>query len=374
MNKFSMKTEIISGNNSISELSNMPIKNALVVCDPFMVKSGKISAVTDALDKLDVKYDIFSEVVPDPSIDVVSGGLFKGISLKPDTIIALGGGSAMDTAKVIKHLMDNIEIKLICIPSTSGTGSEVTSFAVISDPSVNGKYALVDEDMIPDIAILDPSLTMSVPATITADTGMDVITHDLEAYVSLNSTSFTDALAEKSIRIVWNELPKVVKNGNDVEARKVVHDASCMAGMAFSGASLGICHSLAHALGGRFHKAHGRLNAMLLPYVIQYNSGIDGSEENEALHRYAQIARVLNISSYTDRSTVNLLIGNLKRLTDQLSIPKTIAQLGIDENEYKSAVPDMAKAALKDRCTVTNPVVPTQEDLENIYLKLVKGS
>jgi len=374
MNKFSMKTEIISGDNSISELQNMVIKNALIVCDPFMVKSGKISVITDILDNLNVNYDVFSEVVPDPTIDVVSSGLIKGIAVKPDTIIALGGGSAMDTAKVIKHLLDNIETKLICIPSTSGTGSEVTSFAVISDPSVNGKYALVDDNMIPDLAILDPNLTMSVPPTITADTGMDVITHDLEAYVSLISNSFTDALAEKSIRIVWNELPKVVADGKDMDARRLVHDASCMAGMAFSESSLGICHSLAHALGGRFHKAHGRLNAMLLPYVIQYNSGLNQSKETVTLHRYAEISRLLNISSYTDKATVNLFISNLRRLSDQVSIPKTIEQLGIDVDEYKAAVPDMAKAALKDRCTENNPVVPTQEDLEQIYLKLIKGS
>ncbi|TGD24840.1 iron-containing alcohol dehydrogenase [Companilactobacillus suantsaicola] len=374
MSKFSIKTKIYSGDNSISELKNMTIKNALIVCDPFMEKSGKVKDITDILDELKVNYDIFSGVVPDPSIEVVSSGLIKGISVQPDTIIALGGGSAMDTAKVIRQLLDNFQAKLICIPSTSGTGSEVTSFAVISDPSVNGKYALVDDKMIPDIAILDPNLTKSVPPAITADTGMDVITHDLEAYVSCDHTNFSDAFAEKSIRIVWKDLPVVVKNGDNMEARKMVHDASCMAGMAFSEASLGICHSLAHALGGRFHKAHGRLNAMLLPYVIQYNSELDANQETETLHRYAQIARLLNISSYSDKSTVNLLIGGIKRLTSQLSIPKTIDELGVDVEEYKKAVPEMAKAALKDRCTKTNPVVPTQKDLEDIYLKLVKGS
>lgn len=377
MNTFKMATKIITGHGSIDKIRDIDIKKALIICDPFMVKANKVDLITNVFEELSIPYTIFSEVVPDPSIEVVSKGIAKAAEIDPDAIVALGGGSALDTAKAVRHIYQkndkNADIKLICVPSTSGTGSEVTSFAVISDPENNGKFALVDESMVPDYAILDSELTLSVPASITADTGMDVLTHTLEAYVSSDATDFTDALAEKAMKIIWNNLVTVVQTGDDKAARERVHNASCLAGMAFSEASLGICHSLAHALGGRFHLPHGRINAMLLPYVIAYNAGLDLPEDLPSLERYEAAAQLLGIEAGTPKATVNMLVVNVQRLAKQVGILKTVQDYGIDEDEFKEAIPKMAEAAMKDKCTITNPRKPSKEDLENLYKELCRS-
>jgi alcohol dehydrogenase class IV len=320
---------------------------------------------------------VFADVVPDPTIDVVTQGLAQALACQPEAIIALGGGSAIDTAKAINSLYAQstgaAAPALIAVPTTSGTGSEVTSFAVISDPATKSKYPIIDAQLIPNYAILDPQFTLSVPASVTADTGMDVLTHTLEAYVSTGATDFTDAFAEKAMRIVWQELATTVKHGDDLAARTKMHNASCLAGLAFSSAGLGISHSLAHAFGGMFHIPHGRANAMILPHIISYNAGLELAGESTALHRYEAAANLLGIQAGTPKATVHGLITGIKRLSQSFNIPQTINDYGIDPEEFLEAVPAMAQKALDDNCTGTNPRKPSLADLEGLYKELVKG-
>ncbi|MDT2524382.1 1-propanol dehydrogenase PduQ [Enterococcus raffinosus] len=377
METFKMPTKIYSGNQAINALKDFDYQRVLVICDPFMVVSGMVKKVTTILTESEIAFQLFSEIVPDPTIEVVTKGVAYAAGFQPDAVLALGGGSALDTAKAVRQIYQQVEqekkIQLICVPTTSGTGSEVTSFAVISDPSVNGKYALVDDGMIPEIAILDPAFTLTVPSGVTADTGIDVLTHTLEAYVSTDATDFTDACAEKAMRIIWQDLDKVVADRENKELREKIHNASCLAGMAFSEASLGICHSLAHALGGRFHIPHGRANAILLPHVISFNAGIAGDFASPALTKYAEAANLLGLRSVTERTTVSLLIAGIQKLTRKFEVPKYVTELGIDEEEYLAAIPEMAEAALKDKCTLTNPRKVTREDLAGIYSRICRG-
>lgn len=377
MGSFKMATKIYSGSKAIACLKDCHYQRVLIICDPFMVISGMEKKVTAILSEAEIPYQLFSEIIPDPTIEVVTKGVAYAASFQPDAIIALGGGSALDTAKAVRQIYQQVDndtrVQLICIPTTSGTGSEVTSFAVISDPSVNGKYALVDDEMIPDIAILDPDFTLSVPSNVTADTGIDVLTHTLEAYVSTDATDFTDACAEKAMRIIWQDLEKVVVNGENLELREKIHNASCLAGMAFSEASLGICHSLAHALGGRFHIPHGQANAILLPHVIGFNAGIESEKDTPALKKYAEAARLLGVQSMTNRATVNLMIAGIQKMTRKFGVPKLITELDIEEAAFVAAIPEMAEAALKDKCTLTNPRKVTTKDLEDIYGRVCRG-
>lgn len=377
MGMFKMPTKISFGVQALSVLETMELGNVLVVCDPFMKESKKVDLITDLLDQQKWDYSVFSEVIPDPTIDVVAAGLACAQKIQPKTFIALGGGSALDSAKSIRQMYEELthveHTQLICIPTTSGTGSEVTAFSVISDPENQAKYALVDDSMIPDLAILDPGFTMTVPKSITADTGMDVLTHCMEAFVSTAASDFTDACAEKAMKMVWEYLVPVVRDGEDLVGREKMHNASCLAGMAFSEASLGICHSLAHALGGRFHVPHGRANAMLLPLVISYNAGLDLANETESLKRYELIANCLGIKSGTPKATVHSLISAIYRQMKQMDMPKYINDVGVDVDEYIDAIPSMVEKALEDKCTITNPRVPTSEELTKIYMRLCRG-
>jgi len=227
--------------------------------------------------------------------------------------------------------------------------------------------------MVPDVALLDPELTATVPPHITADTGMDVLTHAFEAYVSTAAGDFTDACAEKSIRMVWNYLERAVADGGDMEARERMHNASCLAGVAFNGASLGICHSMAHALGARFHLAHGRSNAILLPHVIAWNAGLEAAGEEAALGRYVEIANMLGISAGTPKATVHGLIRQIRNLMKRIGIPEQITELGVEQEEFLHAVEDMAEKAAADSCTDTNPRRPEKAEFEDIYRRLCKG-
>jgi 1-propanol dehydrogenase len=376
-NQFKMPTKIISGAGSISEIQTLALTRVLIVCDPFMEQNGTAAKLGQLLKEKNSSFSIFSEIVPDPTIDIVTKGLVEAIQLKPDGIIALGGGSAIDTAKVIRQIYLTAEkdaaVQLICIPTTSGTGSEVTAFAVISDPADQNKYALVDDQMIPDYAILDPLLTISVPKNVTADTGIDVFTHCMEALASTKATDFTDACAEKALKIIWRDLVSVFNHGENIELREKIHNASCLAGIAFSEASLGICHSLAHALGGRFHIPHGRANALLLPHVISYNAGLELEKELPSLQQYQKIAESLGFKAGTSKATVHAMITGIQRQFKQMDIPKSINECGIDPEEFLAAVPELAEKALADKCTLTNPRVPKKADLEVIYQRLLRG-
>lgn len=377
MDIFNIKPKVHFDNNALSRLSELKCRKALIIADPFMVKSLTVNKITEQLDKAEIEYKIFSDVVPDPPVEVIIAGVQIAVEFNPDLIIALGGGSSIDSAKGIRYfsryvnneLKNNIKQPLfIAIPTTSGTGSEVTNFCIVTDKSKGIKYALIDDDLTPDEAILDIELVKSVPKTITAETGIDVLTHGIEAYVSTKSSDYSDALAEKAIKLVFKYLPKAYENGNDEEARLKMHNASCIAGMAFTNASLGLNHGMAHALGGKFHIPHGRANALLLPYVIEYNANLKNLKGNvdgsSAAYRYTEISKFLGLPASNQFEGVRSLIAAVKILMNKLDIPKYIK---VSCSDIEDELRELAETAIKDRCTKTNPRVPEVSDVENLF-------
>lgn len=380
MKSFDIKTKIYFGDQALDRLAEIPYERVLVITDPFMAKSSMINLVTDPLKRGHKEFEIFKDVVPDPPIEKISEGVKKMLEYKPDVIVAVGGGSAIDSSKSIREFalrVDNYkEVGLIAIPTTSGTGSEVTSFAVVSDPKEKMKYPLVSRNLTPDEAILDAELVKSVPPAITADTGMDVFTHALEACVSTDRSDFSNALAEKAIEICGVFLLRAYLDGNDTHARQKMHSASCLAGLAFNAASLGLNHGMAHQLGATFHIPHGRANAMLLPYIIEFNSDINKHSKSQkeylpAVKRYATIAQILGLSSYNKIMTVRSLVNWVQFMLKEMDIPLSISQIGtISKEEYFNAIDRMADAALADACTATNPRKPSREDVVKIYERM----
>ena len=411
MQWFKIPEKIYFEAGSVQYLAKMPnISRALIVADPMMVKLGYVDRVLYQLNKNQNKLaiEIFSDVEPDPDLETVRKGAELMKSFKPDVIIALGGGSAMDAGKAMWLFYEHPEAdfegmaqkfldirkrvykfptmgkcsKFVAIPTTSGTGSEVTSFAVISDKSKNMKYPLADYELTPDVAIIDPEFVMSVPAGPTADTGLDVLTHAIEAYVSVLASDYTDALAMKAIELVFEYLPRSYKFGaNDPEAREKMHNASCIAGMAFTNAFLGINHSLAHKLGGEFHIAHGRANAILLPHVIEYNGETNPTKfmafpkygKFVAPERYAQIAKRLGLPASTTEEGVKSLVKAVKDLMKELNIPFTLKEMGVDEKVYLEKIKDLSYKAFEDQCTTANPRLPKVHELEDLYKKAYYG-
>jgi acetaldehyde dehydrogenase/alcohol dehydrogenase len=400
MKWFKVPPKIYFENGSLQYLSKVKGKKAFIVTDPFMVKLGFVEKVTYQLEKVGIDYRIFSEVEPDPSVDTVFTGIKQLSEYQPDLIISLGGGSAIDAAKGMWLFYEHPELEFetlrlkfadirkrafkfptlgkkvtfIAIPTTSGTGSEVTSFAVITDKKRNIKYPLADYELTPDIAIIDPELVMTVPPSVTADTGMDVLTHAVEAYVSVMASDYTDALAEKAVKSVFEYLPKAYQNGSDGVAREKMHNASCMAGMAFTNAFLGVNHSMAHILGGKFHIPHGRANAILLPYVIYYNAqrptkfaAFPQYEYPMAGERYAEIARLLGLPANTTEEGVNSLVNAIKELMVKLNIPLTLKEAGVDRKSFEKELREMSDIAFNDQCTGTNPRMPLVTEIEKIY-------
>lgn len=389
---------------SVSYLEKMADTNrVMIVTDRMMVQLGYVDKLTYHLRKRNnpVMIEVFADVEPDPSVETVLNGANVMRQFKPDTIIALGGGSSMDAAKGMWLFYENPEVdfddlrlrfmdirkrvfkfpklgrqaKLVAIPTTSGTGSEVTSFAVVTDKVNNVKYPLADYELTPDIAIIDPNFVMTVPKSVTADTGVDVLTHAIEAYVSVMATDYTDALAIKAIEMVFEYLPRAYKDGSDREAREKMHNASCMAGMAFANAFLGINHSLAHKLGSEFHIPHGRANAVLLPYVIRYNatkptkfSAFPKYKSFVADKKYAEIAKYIGLKANTTEEGVNNLIDAINKLLVELNIPKTIAECGVSEKDFMASVDKLAIDAFDDQCTPANPRYPLVSELKDIYL------
>lgn len=377
MNTFKLDTIIHYGENALSRLSQLPYKNVLIITDPFIANGPMIDMVTTPLSLGGISYNVFCDVVPDAPLDKLIVGVNAFLEYKPEAVIAVGGGSAIDSSKAIREFglkANNYgKVGLIAIPTTSGTGSEVTSFAVVNDTQAQIKYPLVSDSLTPDEAILDAELVKSVPPSITADTGMDVFTHALEAYVSAQHNEFASALAEKAIEICGVFLLRAYLDGNDTHARQKMHVASCLAGIAFNSASLGLTHGMAHQLGAQFHIPHGRANAMLLPRIIEYNTEIymDSKSQKEysrVVERYATIAHVLGLSSYNTNMSVRSLINWVEFMLKEMQIPKSISEIGkISVNEYMGKVDVMADAALADACTATNPRVPTKEEVMSIY-------
>ncbi|MBR3674074.1 MAG: bifunctional acetaldehyde-CoA/alcohol dehydrogenase [Clostridia bacterium] len=409
MQWFKIPDKIYFEAGSIQYLEKMPeITRAFIVTDPGMVKLGYVDKILYHLRKRKdyVHSEIFSDVESDPSFETVNRGVQMMNEFKPDVIIALGGGSAIDAAKGMwlfyEHpdadpegmklkFMDirkrtykfpklGIKAKMVAIPTTSGTGSEVTSFAVISDKTINKKYPLADYELTPDVAIVDPDLVMSLPQSITADTGMDVLTHALEAYVSNMASDYTDGLSEKAIELVFKNLRESYNNGTNKQAREKMHNASTIAGMAFTNAFLGICHSLAHKLGAEFHLPHGRLNAILLPYVIKYNASkptkfvsFPKYEYFIADQKYAEISRKMGFAASTVEEGVASLIKEVQKLNKDLNIPASFKEAGIAEQEFLDKVDMLADRAFEDQCTTANPRLPLIPELKEILLDSYYG-
>ena len=411
MQWFKIPEKIYFEAGSIAYLEKMPdIERAFIVTDQGMVKLGYVDKILYHLRKREkhVHCEIFDEVESDPSFETVNKGLEMMRNFKPDVIIALGGGSPIDAAKGMwlfyEHpdadpeglklkFMDirkrtykfpklGVKTKMVAIPTTSGTGSEVTSFAVLTDKVNNKKYPLADYELTPDVAIVDPELVLSLPKTVTADTGMDVLTHALEAYVSNMASDFTDGLSEKASELVVNYLPKAYTDGaNDTIAREKMHNASTIAGMSFTNAFLGVCHSLAHKIGAEFHLAHGRINAILLPYVIRYNSTMPTKfvsfpkyEYFIADQKYAQMAKKLGLKADTVEEGVSSLIEKVKELNEFLGIPKSFKEAGIDEAEFMAKIDMLADRAFEDQCTTANPRVPLVSELKQILIDSYYGN
>ena len=380
MKSFEIKTKIHFGDNALERLAQMPYNRVLVITDPFIAKGPMIKMITDPLDRAGKTYEVFHDVVPDAPIDKIIIGVKKMLEYMPEAIVAVGGGSAIDSSKAIREFALGInhyaDVAMIAIPTTSGTGSEVTSFAVVNDTVAKIKHPLVSPSLTAEEAILDAELVKSVPPAITADTGMDVLTHAIEAYVSTNHNEFSTALAEKSIEIVGVFLLRAYLNGNDTHARQKMHVASCLAGLAFNSASLGLTHGMAHQLGSNFHIPHGRANAMLLPHIIEYNADIhkdsrSQSEYHPSVKRYSTIAHVLGLSSYNKVMSVRSLIQWIQFMNQDMNIPARISEIGtISVNDYMSKVEIMAEAALADACTATNPRTPDKEAIMQIYRNL----
>ena len=411
MQWFKVPEKIYFEAGSIGYLEKMPdITRAFIVTDPGMVQFGYVDKILHHLRNRReyVHSEIFSDVESDPSFATIKRGLAQIQEFKPDVIIALGGGSAIDAAKGMwlfyEHpdadiegmklkFMDirkrtykfpklGVKAKLVAIPTTSGTGSEVTSFAVLSDKEHNKKYPFADYELTPNVAIVDPDLVMSLPKSITADTGMDVLTHALESYVSNMASDYTDGLAEKACELVFKNLREAYNNGSNRVAREKMHNASTIAGMAFTNAFLGVCHSLAHKIGAEFHLPHGRINAILLPYVVKYNAervpskfvSFPKYEYYIADQKYADISRRMNFPAYTNEEGVWSLIREIQKLDRDLNIPPSFKEAGLDEAEFMAKVDEIADRAFSDQCTTANPRLPLVEELKQILIDAYYGN
>lgn len=386
------------------------ITRVAIVTDPMMVKLGYVERVEYYLRqrRLPVAIKVFSEVEPDPSTTTVDKGTSMMNEFKPDCIIALGGGSPMDAAKAMwlfyeypdtdfsdlkqkfldirkrtyKYPSMGLKAKFVAIPTTSGTGSEVTPFAVITDKTTGNhtKYPLADYELTPDVAIIDPEFVYTLPKTAVADTGMDVLTHAIEAYVSVMASDYSDGLAIKAVQLVFQYLEKSALEGDKL-AREKMHNASTLAGMAFANAFLGINHSLAHKWGGEYHTAHGRTNAILMPHVIRYNAKAPTKFASFPKYasfvadvRYAEIARILGLPASTTEEGVTSLINAIREMNKKLGIEESFQQLGFDAKDFESKVDYLADRAFEDQCTTANPKLPLVSELANVYRNAFYGN
>ncbi|MBS3412416.1 iron-containing alcohol dehydrogenase, partial [Staphylococcus aureus] len=386
--------------NAIMSLTTMDkIEKVMIVCDPGMVEFGYTKTVENVLRQRteQPQIKIFSEVEPNPSTNTVYKGLEMMVDFQPDTIIALGGGSAMDAAKAMWMFFEHPETSFfgakqkfldigkrtykigmpenatfICIPTTSGTGSEVTPFAVITDSETNVKYPLADFALTPDVAIIDPQFVMSVPKSVTADTGMDVLTHAMESYVSVMASDYTRGLSLQAIKLTFEYLKSSVEKGDKV-SREKMHNASTLAGMAFANAFLGIAHSIAHKIGGEYGIPHGRANAILLPHIIRYNAKdpqkhalFPKYEFFRADTDYADIAKFLGLKGNTTEALVESLAKAVYELGQSVGIEMNLKSQGVSEEELNESIDRMAELAFEDQCTTANPKEALISEIKDI--------
>jgi acetaldehyde dehydrogenase / alcohol dehydrogenase len=406
---FKVPSQIFFERDSIQVLSSIPgISKVFIVTSSSQMKNGSIDKVLYQLEKHpgNIQYEVLYDIETEPDIEAVKRGADRMRKFQPDCLIALGGGSVMDAVKAMWLFYEHPEADfnslkqkffdptkrvvrfpalrgktiLIAIPTTSGTGSEVTSFSVISDKKSNMKYPLADFQLTPDLAIIDSQFVMTVPKHVTADTGIDVLTHAIEAYVSVLANDFTDGLALKAIQLVFEYLPKAYRDGDDELAREKMHNASTIAGMAFANSFLGINHSLAHALGAEFNIAHGRANALMLPHVIRYNAQKPNKfmtypkyEHFIADQRYAEIAKMLGLPAATTEEGVESLVQAIIKLIVELELPTSIEEAGINKSEFERKINVLAERAFDDQDTIANPKQPLVAELAQIYRQAYKS-
>ncbi|WP_313180652.1 bifunctional acetaldehyde-CoA/alcohol dehydrogenase [Lacrimispora sp.] len=393
---------------ALSELKDVyNKKRAFIVTDSFLYMNGYTKPITDKLDEMGIVYTVFSDVQPDPTLANAQAGAAAMKAFQPDTIIALGGGSAMDAAKIMWVMYEHPEVDFqdmamrfmdirkrvytfpkmgekayfVAIPTSSGTGSEVTSFAVITDQETGVKYPLADYELMPNMAIVDADNMMSQPKGLTSASGIDVMTHALEAYASIMASDYTDGLALKSMKNVFNYLPIAYNDGTNVEARCKMADASCMAGMAFNNAFLGVCHSMAHKLGAYHHLPHGVANALLITLVMEFNASevptkmgtFPQYEYPHTLARYAECARFCGIEGKDDADLLKKFIAKIEELKKAIGIKATIKEYGVDEKYFLKTLDEMVENAFDDQCTGANPRYPLMSEIKEMYLKAYYG-
>jgi acetaldehyde dehydrogenase/alcohol dehydrogenase len=387
-------------------------KRAFIVTDGQLFNLGLPEKVADTLEHIGIESEIFFEVLPDPDLTTIRKGVERMRSFQPDVIIAFGGGSPMDAAKIMWLLYEQPDVRFqdlalrfmdiqkrvfkfpklgekayfVAIPTTSGTGSEVTPFAVVTDDATGQKYPIADYELTPNMAIVDPVLVMAMPKKLTAFSGIDALVHSLEAIVSVSATDYSNALALESARILLKYLPSAYLNGaNDARAREKVHNAATMAGMSFANAFLGLCHSMAHKLGAEYHLPHGLANALLMEQVIRFNATEAPRKQAafpqygypDATSRYARIARYIGLSvtgkESNDEMTA-LLIEAFRDLSDKLEIPRSIKEAGVDEKKFLANLDRLSEEAFDDQCTGTNPRYPLISEIKQLYTNAYYGN
>jgi len=384
-------------------------KKAFIVTDNFLYKNGYTKAITDKLDEMGIQHTTFFDVEPDPTLDCAKRGAAQMAAFQPDTIIALGGGSAMDAGKIMWVLYEHpeadfmdmamrfIDIRkrvytfpkmgekayFIAIPTSAGTGSEVTPFAVITDEKTGVKYPLADYELMPDMAIVDADLHMTAPKGLTAASGIDAVTHALEAYAAMLATDYTDGLAIQALKVIFEYLPRAYDNGQtDAVAREKMANAATMAGMAFANAFLGVCHSMAHKLGAFHHLPHGVANALMIDEVLRFNASETPTkmgtfpqyDHPHTLERYAQIADALGIKGKTNEEKLEGLIAAIDALKERVGIKKTIRDYVPDEEDFLARLDAMTEQAFDDQCTGANPRYPLMSEIKQMYLNAYYGT
>ena len=394
---------------ALDELKNvMGKKRVFIVTDTFLYKNGYTKVITDKLDEMGIVHSTFFNVAPDPTLASAKEGAKEIAAFEPDCIIAIGGGSAMDAAKIMWVLYEHPEVDFqdlamrfqdirkrvytfpkmgekayfIAVPTSAGTGSEVTPFAVITDEKTGVKYPLADYELLPNMAIVDADLMMNAPKGLTSASGIDAVTHDLEAIASMMATDYTDSLALRSLKMIFEYLPRAYEDGpNDVEAREKMANAATMAGMAFANAFLGVCHSMAHKLGAFHHLPHGVANALLINEVLRFNSSevptkmgtFSQYDHPHTIEKYAEVADYLNLGGNTNEEKLENLIKAIDELKEKVGIKKSIKEYGIEEKDFLATLDEMTEQAFDDQCTGANPRYPLMCEIKDMYLRAYYG-